>query len=188
MKLAVQRTSVDAVLPERKTTGAAGYDLTSPMDGVVPKLGQTKVNLFLKMAIPTGYYGKIHERSGLANNKEISVMAGVIDDDYRGEVCVILKNHSTKNDFRFYKGDRIAQIIFQKYEVLEVQETKTIGEETQRGEGGFGSTGFGSVTSGSESSFEIVWRAGKPSVSLSSSVSSSAPTQKQHSIVNVKKD
>ena len=89
--------------------------------------------------MPEGTYGRIAPRSGLAANYHIAVGAGVLDKDFRGNVCVILFNHS-KEGYRVCKGDRIAQLLCEKIEYAEIEECKTL-DETKRGRSGFGSTG-----------------------------------------------
>ena len=92
------------------------------------------------MAIPEGNYGRIAPRSGLAVNNFICVGAGVIDSDYRGEVKVLLINHDEKIDFKIHYGDRIAQLIIEKYTVTDIEESDEL-NDTNRGENGFGSSG-----------------------------------------------
>ena len=93
------------------------------------------------MEIPEGYEGQVRARSGLALKYGISLPNGIgtIDSDYRGELKVILINHG-KEDFVIKNGDRIAQIVFIKYEKAELEIVESI-EDTERSEGGFGSTG-----------------------------------------------
>ena len=130
-------------LPEYKTTGSAGLDLTANLSS----------NLTLKpfevVSIPTGlfieliegYEAQIRPRSGLALKYGITVLnsPGTIDSDYRGEIMVILYNASNK-DFEVKHGDRIAQMVINKYERIELNKVEEI-NDTERGEGGFGSTG-----------------------------------------------
>lgn len=98
----------------------------------------------LKMAIPTGYYGRVAPRSGLAVKNFIDVGAGVIDEDYRGELKVLLFNFGDQ-EFTVNKGDRIAQMVLEKYSQARLV-TVAEGEldSTERGVGGFGSTGVSS--------------------------------------------
>ena len=93
----------------------------------------------LAFGIPEGNYGRIAPRSGLAAKHSIDVGAGVIDSDYRGEVKVLLFNFSDV-DFKFNEGDRIAQMIIEKYTMTLITEVEKL-DETVRGDGGFGSTG-----------------------------------------------
>ena len=90
----VKRVNVNAKLPVRGTSGAAGYDLFAAQSAVVPEHGKCLVKTSLAMAIPAGCYGRIAPRSGLAWKKFIDIGAGVIDADYRGEVGAILFNFS----------------------------------------------------------------------------------------------
>ena len=92
------------------------------------------------MQIPAGCYGRIAPRSSLAYNSMITVGGGVVDSDYRGEIKVLLFNHST-NDFPIKAGDRVAQLICKKIMIPIVEEVKEL-QDTDRSEGGFGSTGL----------------------------------------------
>ena len=91
------------------------------------------------MAIPHGNYGRVAPRSGLAVKKHIDVGAGVVDSDYRGEVFVLLFNFG-KEDFEVKIGERIAQLIIEKVVSTQIVEVEDL-DNTDRGEGGFGSTG-----------------------------------------------
>jgi dUTP pyrophosphatase len=113
--------------------------LSSSKDSVVPARGKALIPTDLSISIPDGTYARIAPRSGLAWKHSIDTGAGVIDSDYRGNVGVILFNHSDQ-DFPVKTGDRIAQLILEKIEIADVQEVKEL-NETERGEGGFGSTG-----------------------------------------------
>lgn len=133
----------DAILPIRATPGAAGYDIASVIDIAVPSRGQALVSTGLSFSLPEGVYGRIAPRSGLSWKQHCTVGAGVIDPDYRGEVKVLIQNLS-ENIIKLSKGERIAQLILERYEacpVCLVDQTS----ETNRGEGGFGSTGKTSI-------------------------------------------
>jgi dUTP pyrophosphatase len=93
----------------------------------------------LKLQIPTGHVGLVWPRSGLAVRHGIDTLAGVIDSDYRGEVRVVLVNHGT-DPFRIAPGDRIAQLLLQRVERAAFVGSAEL-EDTDRGGGGFGSTG-----------------------------------------------
>jgi dUTP pyrophosphatase len=126
MDLVVQRLSDDARLPRRGSTHAAGYDLASAEDTVVPPRGKARVRTDLCIAVPQGTYGRIAPRSGLAANHFIDVGAGVIDEDYRGNVVVLLFNHDENTAFVVRKGDRIAQLVLERIanpDVVEVAHT-----------------------------------------------------------------
>lgn len=126
-------------LPTRGSSGAVGYDLYSDEDIVVVHGERTLVGTGIALGLPTGVYGRVAPRSGLAVKHGIHVGAGVIDPDYTGEVKVLLFNHGS-DDFEIKKGDRIAQLVLERCETPHVQEVEVI-VDTERGEGGFGSTG-----------------------------------------------
>jgi dUTP pyrophosphatase len=117
----VYRLSPKAIVPERASAGAAGYDLSSAYDYVVPARGKEMIKTNLAIAVPEGTYGRIAPRSGLAWKHSIDVGAGVIDRDYRGNVGVILFNHSGQ-DFKIAAGDRVAQLILERIAIVPVQE------------------------------------------------------------------
>jgi dUTP pyrophosphatase len=92
-RLLVKKLNPSAILPKKGSSGAAGYDICANEDVVVPARGKAKVPTGLAWTCPPNTYGRIAPRSGLAWKNSINVGAGVIDEDYRGEVCVILFNH-----------------------------------------------------------------------------------------------
>ena len=96
--LLIKRLSENAILPTKGSPLAAGYDLYAAGNSMVPAKGKAIVKTGLSMKIPTGNYGRVAPRSGLAAKHFIDVGAGVIDEDYRGEVGVVLFNFS-ENDF-----------------------------------------------------------------------------------------
>ncbi|XP_006881851.1 PREDICTED: deoxyuridine 5'-triphosphate nucleotidohydrolase, mitochondrial-like [Elephantulus edwardii] len=121
------------------TRGSARADLSSAYDYTVPPMEKARVKTDIQIALPSGCYGKVAPRSGLAAKHFLNVGVGVIDEDYRGNVGVILFNFG-KEKFEVKKGDRIAQLICERifYPVLEEVQ---ILDDTERGSGGFGSTG-----------------------------------------------
>ncbi len=130
-------------LPSYQTIGAAGMDICAflSQEEVLNPLERKLIPTGLFMAVPVGFEAQIRPRSGLAIKQGITCLntPGTIDSDYRGEIKVILINLS--NEIQTIKnGDRIAQMIIAKYEKAEWTETDIL-SETQRGEGGFGSTG-----------------------------------------------
>jgi len=126
-------------LPEYAHPGDAGADLRSAVHAVVPARGKLLVSTGIRLQLPAGHVGLIWPRSGLAVNHAIDCGAGVIDTGYRGEVKVLLFNHSDR-DFPIQPGDRIAQLLIQKVEQVEFIAVDLL-EESARGTGGFGSTG-----------------------------------------------
>lgn len=125
-------------IPERKTPGSAGLDIYAAEKVTIPSYGQATVPTHIKMALPEGTYGQLASRSSLAV-KGITVIGGVIDNDYRGEVGVILQNCSME-DYKVKVGDRIAQLIVVPILMPHVVVTSEL-LDTSRGDGGFGSTG-----------------------------------------------
>ena len=146
ISVCIKKLEESAVIPTRGTDTDAGYDLYSINDGVVPAAGRKVVGTGIAIAIPESknvfapsYYGRVAPRSGLAVKKGIDVLAGVIDAGYRGEVGVVLQNLSDE-DFPYKKGDRIAQLILEQCNTIGWVELDEL-EDSQRSDGGFGSTG-----------------------------------------------
>ena len=128
-------------LPRYATAGAAGMDVLSAEEFVLEPGARHAVATGLALAIPPGYEIQVRPRSGLALKHGISVpnTPGTIDSDYRGELKVILINHSGE-PFPIHRGDRIAQIVLAPVTLAEWDEVAEL-DETARGAGGFGSTG-----------------------------------------------
>jgi dUTP pyrophosphatase len=138
----VERMEPGAALPKRATDGSAGYDLYPYDKGIIPAGERVIVGTKLRIQLPPCTYGQIHSRSGLAVKNRVDVCAGVIDRDYRGEVGIVLHNHS-KVDYEYGNDKPIAQLVLHHIstpEVLEVSSLKDIFGDTSRGEGGYGST------------------------------------------------
>lgn len=143
MTVSFKFISKNAKLPEIKTTGAAGADLYACIDSnIIIQPGETKfIPLGFKTEFEPGYVGLIYARSGLACKHGLAPAnkVGVIDSDYRGEWMVALHNHSDRTE-QVAPGDRIAQVIFQKVELPNFVVVDDL-SDTERGEGGFNSTG-----------------------------------------------
>jgi dUTP pyrophosphatase len=129
--------------PAYETEGSAGMDLRANIEEaiVLKPLERTIVKTGLFIALPNGYEAQVRPRSGLAAKKGITVLnaPGTVDADYRGEIGVILVNLSNE-DFTINDGERIAQLVIAKHERVNWQEVSEL-NETERGAGGFGSTG-----------------------------------------------
>lgn len=129
--------------PSYETKQSAGMDLRANLDEpiVLKPLQRAIVKTGLFMALPTSYEAQVRPRSGLAAKKGITVLnaPGTIDADYRGEIGVILVNLSNE-DFEVKDGERIAQLVIAKHEQIEWVQVSEL-NETDRGTGGFGSTG-----------------------------------------------
>jgi dUTP pyrophosphatase len=135
-------------LPAYATAGAAGMDVLAAEDVTLAPGARWPVATGLALAIPHGYEIQVRPRSGLALKHGISVpnAPGTIDSDYRGELKVILINHG-QTPFEVRRGDRIAQLVFAP--VVQASWLKVDDlDETERGAGGFGSTGVASITGG----------------------------------------
>lgn len=137
--LMIRKLSAHATLPTRGSPGAAGLDLYAAHAATVPARGHVLVRTDLCVMLPENTYGRVAARSGLALRHGLLVGAGVIDEDYRGNVGVLLFNHSDV-DVELQAGERVAQLIVEKIlrcDVVEAGEP----DDTARGERGFGSTG-----------------------------------------------
>lgn len=130
-----------AQMPRRATPGSAGFDLYAPSSGQLAPGAHGTIPLGICIQPNTGWYGRIAPRSGLAVRYGIQVHAGVIDPDYRGEVSVALINHGRKL-WEWRRGDRIAQLILEWHYRGDAERVLSL-EDTERGAGGFGSTGVG---------------------------------------------
>lgn len=141
MKLKIQRVE-DVKLPGYAQPGDAGMDLYSAEECVLKPGERRLISTGIKIALPTGYEAQVRPKSGLALKYGISIVntPGTIDEGYRGIVGVIAINHGDK-EFKVEKNSKIAQMIINKVERLQIEEVKEL-DSTQRGEGGFGSTGL----------------------------------------------
>ena len=138
--LKVKKLRPDAVLPVRKRKGDAGLDLYAVED-VVLKPGEWKaVPTGIAVEIPEGHFGLIKDRSGLALKHALHCLAGVVDENYRGEVKVVMINLGGE-EFKVERGTRIAQLLIVPYLSVEVEEVEEL-SDTERGERGFGSSGL----------------------------------------------
>lgn len=128
-----------AKLPVRKSAKAAGSDICADMDAIVPARGYTVVQTGVAATAFEGYYIQVASRSGIMFSHGVMATAGVIDEDYTGEIMVILYN-CTDCDFNITKGDRIAQLIQVKIDTSDPIEVDIL-SDTERGSNGLGSTG-----------------------------------------------
>ena len=142
-KVSIKRLSKEVSLPKYETNGSSGMDLAAHINNKINiEPGKSEIiPTGISVAIPKGFEIQIRPRSGLAAKNKISVLntPGTIDADYRGEIKVILINHSDKN-FVIEKGLRIAQMVVCPIIQAQLEEVDEL-NETIRGEGGFGSTG-----------------------------------------------
>ena len=142
IKVLVKKICENAKMPSYAHPGDAGVDLYAAKDTIIPPQGRALVPTGLKIAIPYGYEGQVRPKSGLALKHGITVLntPGTVDAPYRGEVGVILFNSSDK-EYIAKSGEKIAQMVFCRVENAEFELAEDL-PETDRGEGGFGSTGL----------------------------------------------
>ena len=143
MKIQIKKLRENAQMPTRGSAAAAGYDLYACIDEAVVIAPHTtaKIGTGLSVAVPEGYFGAVFARSGLASKQGLrpANCVGVCDADYRGEYIVALHNDSDE-ERTVMPGDRIAQRVTMPFLPAEFEEVDEL-TETQRGAGGFGSTG-----------------------------------------------
>ncbi len=143
MILKIERLPHNRVLPEYKTEGASGMDLSAAIDEpiVLKPLERCLVPTGLKIELEHGYEAQVRPRSGMSIKHGITLIncVGTIDEDYRGEVCVPVVNISNE-EYAIQPDERIAQMVIAKYEQAKIEVVTEL-SETARGEGGFGSTG-----------------------------------------------
>lgn len=141
MNVKIKKLSENARIPEYASVGSAGADLYNASDDVTIDAGESvAIGTGIAMQIPEGYVGLVYARSGLACKSGLAPAnkVGVIDSDYRGEIKVVLFNHS-KEPRTVASGERIAQLVVAPFIRCSFEEGEI--DSTQRGEGGFGSTG-----------------------------------------------
>lgn len=138
----VRQLDAGIELPQAQNRGDAGYDLRSAADFSIAPGERAMVPTGIAIAIPIGYGGFVQPRSGLAAKNGVTVLnsPGLIDSGYRDELKVILLNTDKNDTFEIKRGDRIAQLVIQKYETVQWNVVEDL-EDSERGTGGFGSTG-----------------------------------------------
>ncbi len=142
LSVQVVRLDPELALPTYARPGDAGLDLRAREDAVIRPLGRVLMPTGVALAIPVGYVGLVHPRSGLAVRQGLSVTnaPGTIDAGYRGEVMVPLLNTDPQTPITIHRGDRIAQLVVQQVAQVRLIEVAEL-DATDRGAGGFGSSG-----------------------------------------------
>ena len=135
----VKKTEERAIIPTRSNSDDAGWDLYSITTRSIAPSQRVTIRTGISLQIPEEYVGLIWPRSGMSVKNGIDVLAGVVDSGYRGEIKVCLLNTS-REWMDIKEGDRIAQILFQEVPHFQLQEVDIL-QNSDRGEGGFGSTG-----------------------------------------------
>ena len=143
MKISFKRIHPDGQIPTYAKENDAGADLTSVVKVVINPGERYLVPTGIAIALPNGYVGLVHPRSGLALKHGISIVntPGTIDAGYRGEIMVTIINHDLTNPFQIEVGDRIAQLVIQQVEHATFEEVESL-PESDRGSSGFGSSGI----------------------------------------------
>ncbi|MFC7527204.1 dUTP diphosphatase [Actinoplanes sp. GCM10030250] len=138
----VRQLDPDLPLPAYAHPGDAGADLFAAEEVEIAPGARAKVRTGLAIALPQGYVGLVHPRSGLAARLGVTVLnaPGTVDAGYRGEILVILINHDPRNTVKISRGDRIAQLVVQRVERASFHVVDSL-DDTARGAGGHGSTG-----------------------------------------------
>ena len=140
MKIKIKKLHPDAKLPVQGTVDAAGFDLFCTKTVIIENGETVKIPTGIAMEIPQGYCGVVYSRSSSAL-KNLVITPLIVDADYRGEIMIIVKHVCEMNDWREIKaGDRIAQIKIEKLEPTEFEWAEEL-NQTERGAGGYGSTG-----------------------------------------------
>lgn len=143
MNVKIKRLNKLAKIPTRGTAESAGYDLYAATDKdiQIPPHSNVKIGTGIAMSIPNGFFGGIFARSGVATKRNMrpSNCVGIVDSDYTGEVIVSIHNDSTETK-TIQRGERIAQLVIVPYLSVIFDEVNEL-DETDRGDGGFGSTG-----------------------------------------------
>lgn len=143
-EIKIKKINKEAKLPTHGSEYSAGYDLYAciPTETIVKPFSTLEVGTGLAMALPEGTFGAIYARSGLATREHLrpANCVGIIDSDYRGEIKIVIHNDSEEIQ-KITPGERVAQLVLQKYIPMSFQEVDEL-DETTRGEGGFGSTGM----------------------------------------------
>jgi len=140
MKIQIKKLHPDAKIPKFALAGDVGMDLFSVADAVIKPGERISCPTGIAIKIPEGYAGLIWDKSGVSQKGGIKTLGGVIDSNYIGEWFIGLVNLG-QDDYRIEKGYKIAQVLFQKIETPEIEEVAEL-ENTNRGEGVFGSTGI----------------------------------------------
>jgi dUTP pyrophosphatase len=148
VQVLVHRLDRELPMPGYAHPGDAGLDLVARADITLAPGGRAAVATGVAIALPAGYVGLVHPRSGLARKHGVTVLnaPGTVDAGYRGEIVVILVNTDPAEPFTVRRGDRVAQLVVQQVAVADLIEVGVL-PGSDRGEGGFGSTGgFGAAT------------------------------------------
>lgn len=141
MVIKIKRLCEEAIIPKYATRGDAGMDFYANETITIRSQERKLISTGIAIAIPLGYVGLIWDKSGIATKQGLKTMAGVIDSGYRGEIKILVHNLSNETHI-IEAGKKIAQMLIQPVEQREVIEVTELDNNTERGDGGFGSTGL----------------------------------------------
>jgi dUTP pyrophosphatase len=141
MNINIKLLSSNSKIPTKARDDDAGYDLYSIDEYIIKPMERTLVKTGISLEIPNGYYGHISDRSGMALKKGAHCLGKVVDPSFRGEIGVIILNTDMYEPIKIQSGDRIAQMIFKKYENISFVESSDL-EKTERDKKGYGSSGY----------------------------------------------
>jgi dUTP pyrophosphatase len=140
MNVEIKLLNDNAKIPAKSSEDDAGYDLYSCNDFFIKPMERCLVKTGVSMSMPSGYYGHISDRSGMALKKGAHCIGKIVDPSYRGEIGIIILNTDMYETIKIQKGDRVAQMIFKKYENVNFIESESL-QETERADNGYGSSG-----------------------------------------------
>jgi dUTP pyrophosphatase len=140
MNVEIKLLNDNAKIPAKSSQDDAGYDLYSCDDFFIKPMERCLVKTGVSMSMPSGYYGHISDRSGMALKKGAHCIGKIVDPSYRGEIGIIILNTDMYETIKIQKGDRVAQMIFKKYENVNFIESESL-QETERSDNGYGSSG-----------------------------------------------
>lgn len=140
MNINIKLLNENSKIPSKLSSEDAGYDLYCCEDSTIKPMERKLIKTGIAISIPSGFYGHISDRSGMAYKKGAHCLGKIIDSSYRGEIGIIILNTDMYDPIKIQKGDRVAQIIFKKYENVEFIVEKNL-DTTERNENGYGSSG-----------------------------------------------
>ena len=141
MNINIKLLSSNSKIPTKSRGDDAGYDLYATDEYIIKPMERALVKTGISLEIPSGYYGHISDRSGMALKKGAHCLGKIVDPSFRGEIGVIILNTDMYEPIKIQSGDRIAQMVFKKYENVSFVKSSDL-EKTERDEKGYGSSGY----------------------------------------------
>lgn len=140
MNIKINLLNKDSKIPTKLRDDDAGYDLYSTEEVIIKPMERKLVKIGISLCIPSGYYAHVSDRSGMALKKGAHCLGKIIDPSFRGEICVIILNTDMYESIKILPSDRVAQIIFKKYENADFTVCEKL-NNTDRSDNGYGSSG-----------------------------------------------